>query len=166
MNVIGRFGRFIIDYQDPILIGLILIVAAAVIFLAARLFINAKRKRELLSQINDAVSEINSAVSNFGEKKPEMIYIDNRVSQREEPAVQEAKAAQTPRPDAREPEEAVREPEEQETEETVREPKETSQTEAEETSAEIPVRYFSRDCSVSKNGVAYTREELNSQIRE
>ena len=92
MNAIGRFGNFIIEYQDPILIGLILIAAAAVVFLAARLFKHIKKKNAILSQINDTVSEINSAVSGFKgkDKEPDMIYIDNRLSRREEPSVQAA----------------------------------------------------------------------------
>ena len=172
MNAIGRFGNFIIEYQDPILIGLILIAAAAVVFLAARLFKHIKKKNAILSQINDTVSEINSAVSGCKgkDKEPDMIYIDNRLSRREEPSVQAAQdktADCGPQSGAEQgvcPKADEIGPAEVSEFESSSEPRTEDSTES--VPKEIPVRYFSRDCSVSKTGVTYTREELNSQIRE
>ncbi len=174
MNAIGRFGSFIIEYQDPILIGLLLFLAVILVILAARLFIHARRKNAILSQINDTVSEINSAVNQFGEKKPELIYIDNRMadqrnavsaedgdSQRKTEAQadlfsQNGEAAGTGSAGSSEEED----PEDGRTQAHM------AAAEAEQPEQKAPLKYFSRDCAVAKDGTVYTREGLSSQIRE
>ena len=84
MNAVGKAGGFIIKYQVQIELILILILAAAAVFFLARAVINAGKKRQLLSQINDTVTEINTAVTSLSEKKSDVIYIDNRTSGGEE----------------------------------------------------------------------------------
>lgn len=80
MNAVGKAGGFIIKYQVQIELILVLILAAAAVFFLIRAVINAGKKRQLLSQINDTVTEINTAVTSLSEKKSDVIYIDNRTS--------------------------------------------------------------------------------------
>lgn len=84
MNTVGKAGGFIIKYQVQIELILVLILAAAAVFFLVRAVINAGKKRQLLSQINDTVTEINTAVTSLSEKKSDVIYIDNRTSGAEE----------------------------------------------------------------------------------
>ena len=84
MNAVGKAGGFIIKYQVQIELILVLILAAVAVFFLVRAVINAGKKRQLLSQLNDTVTEINTAVTSLSEKKSDVIYIDNRTSGAEE----------------------------------------------------------------------------------
>ena len=79
MNVFGRLAEFIWDYQEEIQIAFIIIVIAAAIYVVARMVRASRKKRELLSQINDTVTQINTAVSSISDKQSGVVYIDNRV---------------------------------------------------------------------------------------
>jgi len=179
MNAVGTFGKFIIQYQNEIEI-----VLAAVIFIAAaaaliRAAVNAKKKRQLLSEINDAVSEINSAVSSLNEKNSGVIYIDNRsgsgpaagsgeVSVREAVLDAAGLTGGTPADGEDGAKEAAGEEQNPAAEgKSCEETKPQDETQPQdEPQPEIPKKYFSRDCSVSKNGKTYTLEELERQIKE
>lgn len=54
-------------------------VIAAAIYVVARMVRASRKKRELLSQINDTVTQINTAVSSISDKQSGVVYIDNRV---------------------------------------------------------------------------------------
>lgn len=177
MNAIGQFGRFITEYQNPIQIVLVIIVLAAAIYAAARAVINARQKREILSQINEKVTEINTAVNHLNEKKTDVIYIDNRVpgqapyeeKPRGEDIVREAPpASEAVKPqDNEEADEASIDMQQEIQPEADAQP--CQQDPAEDVSSEEehqPKKYFSRDCAISKNGRTYTIEELNQQIKE
>lgn len=158
MNIIGEIGNFIIKYQEPIQAGVIFLLIIVGIVLICKMFINGKKKRELLSQINDTVSEINTAVNQLSEKKADVVYIDSRMTtEMKEPVLQvtEDEAGTEPEvktAEAEEPEEAVA--------------AEESAAEAAEEKIEPVLKYFSRDCAVSKNGKQFTFEELDAQIKE
>lgn len=167
MNVIGKFGRFIIEYQNPIQISLIVILIGLVIFFIIRAAINAKKKRELLAKINDTVSEINTTVSRISEKKSEVIYIDNRVPQApgypapitvteetSEAASGETESAAARKGEPAEAETAAQEATEQEAEAEAK------------PQAPAPKKFSDRDCAVSKGGRTYSIEELSEQIKE
>lgn len=156
MNTIGKFGELIVNYQHPIQISIIALLILLAIVFVIRAGLNAKKKRELLSQINKAVSEINTTVNSLNEKKTEVVYIDNRIPQAPvcPPAVETApEAAET------KPESSAKE------EEQTDEVKEEATAEA-EVKTQTVKKFFERDCAVSKNGRTYSVEELQNQIRE
>ena len=159
MNVIGEIGNFIIKYQEPIQAGVILLLIIAGIVMIGKLMANGKRKRELLSQINDTVAEINTAVNHLSEKKADVVYIDSRITQDlREPAVEALQTGVEPQTDA----DPLDSAEETAVESDVAE----AQEEASEEKIEPVLKYFSRDCAVSKNGKQFTFEELDAQIKE
>lgn len=220
MNTVGKAGSFIIKYQMQIELVLVLILAAAAVFFLVRAIINAGRKRQLLSQINDTVTEINTAVTSLSEKKSDVIYIDNRtagpgdatdkavssaaVSSASDTAASPVEDAAALSPDVAQnasrasaqddpdagggsdtacrqglPEYLQKKDGQQADslmngkEETAGEIKtdaaaaETADAqEAAEIQTDIPKKYFSRDCSISRNGKNYTVEELEKQIKE
>lgn len=193
MNAIGQFGRFITEYQNPIQIVLIIIILAGIIYAAVKAVAYARKEKDILSQINETVTEINTAVNNLNEKKADVIYIDNRVPGQApcaaSPGTQtEHSVRETPQSDdgGRDAEEPWKKTEEVTDEVCPQMPadepvnaeerqEEPGQAPEEETSAEdlsceedanVPKKYFSRDCAVSKNGKTYTIEQLNEQIKE
>lgn len=152
MNMTGQIGEFIVKYQNHIEICAIALAVIILLVVMVKIMKNAKKKRELLSNINDTISEINSAVGSFGQKKAEVIYIDNRVpgdiaAQRRSDLSEVMKAAgdvvahngEASEPDSFAEDRCGKEP---------------------------PKKYFSRDCATSKTGRTYTEEELEDQIRE
>lgn len=211
MNAVGKAGSFIIKYQIQIELILVLILIAAAVFFLVRAIINAGKKRQILSQINDTVTEINTAVTSLSEKKSDVIYIDNRTSGTEEgqgctaesrvsSALENADLAdgvllnasqasaelsdsggaalenaerqtipECPQKNA-EPSEDSQQGDgakaaaeiSAETEPLAAEEKAEEQAEEKE----IPKKYFSRDCGISRNGRTYTAEELEKQIKE
>lgn len=156
MSVVEKFGRFIIEYQFEVEFGLGLLVGLIATVLIIKAMRNARKKRELLSQINDTVSEINTAVNGMGTKKSDVIYIDNR----------------SPKGDAKveffqqEEKADVTEAEEPEPEETMVGPDAEEERDQESTSEQKQIKYFSRDCAMDKHGKIYTVEELKEQIKE
>ncbi len=155
MNVIGKFGNFMMNHQVGIEILLILIFVLIAVFLLVRGIIHANRKRQMLSEIQDTVNEINTAVQGLGEKKDSVIYIDNRTTgggERREAFEEKELSA----------EEILQKV--QESAKAAEPPKAESFAVCEE--AEIPKKYFSRDCGTSKTGRTYTIEELEEQIKE
>ena len=81
MNIIGDVGYFLFQYQNQIETFLIILAVVAAVFLIIRVFLGERKKRRLLSRLNDTVSEINTAVKDMNSKKSDVIYIDNRVSE-------------------------------------------------------------------------------------
>lgn len=161
MNVIGKFGNFMMNHQVGIEIALVVIFILIIGFLLVRAAIHAGKKRQLLSQIQDTVTEINTAVQNLSEKKEGVIYIDNRTTEKDtEPKVFEAGKASKEKVSAEQILQRVHESaapsfagEEELPAAKMEEP-------------ELPRKYFSRDCCTSKTGKTYTIEELEEQIRE
>lgn len=154
MNVIGEIGNFIIQYQEPIQTGVVATIAVAIFVVIIKLFSSARKKSEILAQINETVSEINATVHHLSEKKTEVIYIDSRVRQRvEEPkeadfiAVDEIIALANKEVSDKQ-EYAI------------------DQDDQDETEVKPSLKYFSRDCAISKNGKRFTLEELNAQIKD
>ena len=162
MNVIGEIGNFIIKYQEPIQAGVILLIIIAGLVILGKVLINGKRKRELLSQINDTVAEINTAVNHLSEKKADVVYIDSRMSQDlHDLAVKEVQTQEGGRDGdmtVTAELEAAAIAEESEVQE--------GSDQASEEKIEPVLKYFSRDCAVSKTGKQFTFEELNAQIKE
>ena len=153
MNVIGKVGNFIVNYQEPIQICVIVVFAALGIFVLYKLIASARQKRSWLKEIHENVSELNASVKTLGEKKTEVIYIDGRVTPESrgidaEPVMRNrtngetAVSAQTETGTARE-----------------------MQQNFEERPCPT-LKYHSRDCGVSKDGRKYTIEELDAQIKD
>ncbi len=186
MNIIGDFGKFVIQYQNQIEFFLILLAVILVVVFIIRTVLGERRKRTLLSQINDTVSDIHAAVNRMDNRKPDVIYIDNRTADKSceenpvsvlaEQSRQQAVAAA-----------AV----DGQTEETDGDPETESPAAAdsaagfsqkaapdcggdtsadgtlqEEKAVEIPRKYTDLECGISKNGKVYTIEELQRQIKE
>ncbi len=157
MNVIGKFGNFMMNHQVGIEIALVVIFILAIVFLLVKAAMHAGKKRQLLSQIQDTVTEINTAVQNLSEKKEGVIYIDNRTADKgAEPKVFEKEKMSA-----------------EQILQSVQEGKAAAASAAEEDSFaarsedfDPPRKYFSRDCCTSKTGKTYTMEELEEQIRE
>ncbi|MEE0740979.1 MAG: hypothetical protein U0M21_01615 [Emergencia sp.] len=164
MNWIGEFGSFIIRYQHVAEVVLLSLVVLAAIGLVLWLIISARKKQRLLSQISAAVTEINFSVSSLGEKKSDVIYIDNRSSDQQIPEIHIPEAPNTDTPDKHQKDEA----ETQTGDCGVQTETETPSADAEHETpqAEAVKKYFSRDCGVSKTGKTYTIEELTAQIKE
>lgn len=161
MNVIGKFGNFMMNHQVGIEIALVVIFILIIGFLLVRAAIHAGKKRQLLSQIQDTVTEINTAVQNLSEKKEGVIYIDNRTTEKDaEPKIFEAEKLSKEKDSAEQILQRVHES----TVTSLAEDEAIPGTKAEET--ESPRKYFSRDCCTSKTGKTYTIEELEAQIRE
>lgn len=161
MNLFGEIGNFIIKYQEILQAAAIVLAVVVTIWLVVKLFANGRKKREILSQINTTVSEINTAVNHLSEKKTDVIYIDSRMTPGMPGAggkegldvmVEEAASAvgDAVREEGAQPD-AVEQDEPSAPEKEVIEPS---------------LKYFSRDCAVSKTGKQFTFEELDAQIRE
>ena len=199
MNAIGSFGKFIMEYQHQIGLLLIGLLIAAVGILMIQAAVRSRKKHALISQINDAVTKINTAVSSLNDKKSEVIYIDNRASERSAEQMDRAEAIRRDtlqavgqvisnlnvRP-AQEPSGAAETAESAQPAETAQntesvQPAGTGQDRyagavlynAQDPAAqpsvkekEPPRKFFSRDAGISKNGIEYTVEELERQIKE
>lgn len=202
MNAIGSFGKFIMEYQHQIGLLLIGLLIAAVGILMIQAAVRSRKKHALISQINDTVTKINTAVSSLNDKKSEVIYIDNRASERSAEQMDRAEAIRRDtlqavgqvisnlnvRP-AQEPSGTAETAESAE----AAQPAETAQNtesvqpagtgpdryagavlyNAQDPAAqpsvkekEPPRKFFSRDAGISKNGIEYTVEELERQIKE
>lgn len=159
MNVIGKFGNFMMNHQVGIEIALVVIFILAIGFLLVRVVIHAGKKRQLLSQIQDTVTEINTAVQNLSEKKEGVIYIDNRTTDKDA----ETKVFEAGRTSA---EEILQRVHENAAPSFAGEEEISSVNSAKMEESELPRKYFSRDCCTSKMGKTYTIEELEEQIRE
>lgn len=170
MNMFGKLAEFMWKYQDEIEIAFIIILAIAAIIFIGRIVRAGRKKRELLSQINDTVTQINTAVSSINDKQKGVVYIDNRGGADTRPQEAEEETAETAKPDDDASDHASDDAgqEEQKPAEVSEAAEEADGTqENDEKKDAQPVRkYFSRDCAVSKNGKYYTLEELNDQIRE
>ena len=156
MNVIGEIGNFIIKYQEPLQAGVIAALVIAAVVIICKLFAHGKKKREILSQINHTVSEINETVEKIAGqtegKKQEIVYINNGSTNVEKELQTIETEAET---QAEPPLESKAEGQQEE-----------EQTAEQEEKIEPSLKYFSRDCAVSKNGKQFTLEELNAQIKE
>ena len=156
MSMAERIGRFIIDYQFEVEIALGLLVGLIAVVLIIKAMRNARKKRELLSQISDTVSEINTAVNGMGTKKSDVIYIDNR----------------SPAGDTKVEffQQEEREPVSEETEPDPEKTVAVSDIEAapaqKTAESQKQIKYFDRDCAMDKHGKIYTVEELKEQIKE
>ena len=152
MNVIGQMGKFIMEYQEPILIGVIVAFVIAVICIIGKLIANANKKRKMFVQMSEDISEINASVKALSEKKTEVIYIDGRTSPasrmiRRDPASMQAVSAYT--------------------HDSVEEAIQLQPEAAVGSDDQAPaLKYFSRDCGLSKDGRMYTIEELDAQIKD
>lgn len=69
MNAVGKIGEFIIKYQYPIEIALLVILAVIVLYALVRAIVKTKREKNVLSQINSTVSDINTTVSSINDKQ-------------------------------------------------------------------------------------------------
>lgn len=91
MNMFGRLAKFMLAYQEELEIAFMVIVIVAAVFVIRRIVRASRKKRELLSQINDTVTQINTAVSTMSDKQNGVVYIDNRTGADVRPeAVEEA----------------------------------------------------------------------------
>lgn len=183
MNAVGNIGQFIIKYQTAIQVVLIAAAVFAAVFFLIKAVCDAKKKRQILSRISDTVTEINSAVSSLSEKKSDVIYIDNRTSERpqteqvssdcrkKDSAVKRAEAiseetdnaCSSPTLHSDEPGLKLQKDAQAEGEQLAEAKTEREMNACEE--IQLPKKYFERDCSISKNGKTYTIEELERQIR-
>lgn len=175
MNMFGKLAEFMWEYQEEIELAFILILAVLAIFFIGRIVRANRRKREILSQINDTVTQISTAVSSISDKQSGVVYIDNRVGADARPKEVEAAVSQalsgTPEAEPARTDADIKEcpPEaggasEAAAGETAA--ADVQQEETERKEVQSVRKYFSRDCAVSKNGKYYTIEELNDQIRE
>lgn len=161
MNVIGEIGNFIIKYQEPLQAGAILVLAIAAVVIIVKLFANAKKKREILNELNQTVSEINKTVNHLSEKKAEVIYIDSRMSQgAESPVKVQTEAVQSQEAEPAEETEVC------EDAAAAAETAKSEPTDATIEKIEPSLKYFSRDCAISKTGKKFTVEELEAQIKD
>lgn len=165
MNLFGEMGNFIIEYQEFIQTAAIILGIVAAVVIIIKLVRHEKKKATLLTQINDSVSEINTAVNHLQEKKADVIYIDSRMS-----ASGENVNLRDPLKDMEET--AVVKAASDEDTETEAASEDIAATEAEKEAAPVgekiepSLKYFSRDCAVSKTGKKFTYEELDAQIKE
>ena len=150
MNVIGKFGNFMMNHQVAIELLIVLALAVLAAVLLIRAILHGRKKRQLLSELNDTVSEISAAVSSLKDQKSEVIYIDNRTAEK---ATCEGNASEEKAPSA---------------EQILTRAAEVTEMAAAASldEQEVPKKYFSRDCCVSKKGKTYTIEELEEQIKE
>lgn len=168
MNKIAELGKLLIEYQDYVEIGLIILAAVVVLSLIVKAVNKSKRRAKLLDDINDTVTDINTKVDKINSKSSEVIYIDNRTHKSEaEPGIPGIKI---PPVQEEEKEETKDEPV-AETEATATEAEPEAEAPAEEEKneepeKEIPKKFTSRDCAVSRQGREYTLEELIKQIQE
>ncbi len=166
MNLFGEMGNFIIEYQEIIQAAAIIVGIVAAVVILIKLVRHGKKKEILLTQINDTVSEINTAVNHLQDKKAEVIYIDSRMST----GAEAAKIKELLKDEA---ETAIVNAESDETAANEGVQGESAENEAEKTAestteekTEPSLKYFSRDCAVSKTGKKFTYEELDAQIKE
>lgn len=157
MNIIGKVGALIIEYQKYIEIAVIVLAILLVIAIIVKVVKNSKKKETILSEINNTVTEINTTVNRLNEKKTEVIYIDNHLpkselrmnsktdSDEDKHRNQDEEVVGTGVMDTSVEEKGNDEPDEQ---------------------IDIPIKFSSRDSSVSKKGQVYTIEELIKQIQE
>jgi len=155
MNIIGEIGNFIIIYQEPILAAVLIAVLAAGIVLFVKIYNAARKKREILSQINESVTQIHETVKDFYDKKTEVIYIDGRVT----PSFRTAETND---------EITIKMGEGKAVESTAGDDGTLGQAEVCQSKEETipPSKYFSRECGISKDGKRHTVEELNEQIKD
>lgn len=184
MNIIGDFGKFVIQYQNQIEFFLILLAVILAVVFIIRTVLGERRKRALLSQINDKVSDIHATVSHMDSRNPDVIYIDNRTAdnssgenpisvsaeQIRQQAVSAAAGIQTAAPDGNTENQPQTPAVSEDFSETGGHDCAENDTGdlslQEEKTVEIPRKYMSLECGISKNGKVYTIEELQRQIKE
>ncbi len=157
MNIIGALGAFIIKYQKQIEIAVIILAILLVIAIIVKIVKDSKKKETILSEINNTVTEINTTVNRLNEKKTEVIYIDNHL-----PKCNHRMDTNTESEDDKHSNQDV---EVVETEVMDISGEEKQNDESDE-QVDIPIKFSSRDSSVSKKGHVYTVEELIKQIQE
>jgi len=166
MNLFGEIGNFIIEYQEIIQAAAIIIGIVAVVVIIIKIIRHGKKSETLLTQINDTVSEINTAVNHLQDKKADVIYIDSRMSTSAEGAnlksllddEKETTVVKTASDEAAETGAVYEDAVETAVEEEAAKPAEEKIVPS--------LKYFSRDCAVSKTGRKFTYEELDAQIKE
>ena len=150
MNVMGNIGNFIIKNQDLIQLAVIIIIALLVVIFAIKGIVNARKKRDILAQINDTVKSIDGAVTNLGSNNgKDIIYIDNRSP--EKIISEKCEEDSSAQPPSGQPCEAI---------------DDNQSARSEDETEQGTKKYFYRDCGIDKNGRTYTIEELNDQIKE
>lgn len=164
MNKIAELGKLLIEYQDYVETGLILLAAVIVLALIVKAFNKSKRREKLLDDINDTVTDINTKVDKINSKSSEVIYIDNRTHKSDtEPGIPEIKIP--PVQDEQKEENAGDDQTAAETA-TETEMNGTAEESEKEPEIEVPKKFTSRECAVSRQGREYTLEELIKQIKE
>ena len=160
MNKIAELGKLLIEYQDYVETGLIVLAAVIVLTIIVKSVKKSKNRQKLLNDINETVTDINTKVDKINSKSAEVIYIDNRTGT----STEKGKTMEIRIPsEAEDEEEDFAEEQSGNTEETETE---TCEEEKKEEQKDIPKKFNSRDCAVSRQGREYTLEELIEQIQE
>lgn len=171
MNMFGKLGGFMMNHQDQIEFVFAVIAIALGVFLIGRAVRANRKKRELLSQINETVTQINTAVNNINDKQNSVVYIDNRAC--DETRLRDGENTEQKQQDilikaslSEAADQTKASAGDTSTDQTKAECRENLEKEAEQQQVAAVRKYFSRDCTVSKTGKSYTFEELSGQIRE
>lgn len=165
MDWIGKIADFITVYPEiasGILIGICSLAAVILIVCFAA---NSRKKKRMISDIRDKVTEINAKISGFGQSKPDVIYIDNRTGEAQKQKSPVDLPEDAPLQEKGAPCESEKKEDWKATEANDREELSADGEESGGRAVQMN-KYFSRDCAVSKNGRAYTEEELIKQIKE
>ncbi len=90
MNIIGKLGNLIVDYQSEIEIGVFALLCLIFVVWIIKLIATASKKKTMLSEINEKVTDIDSKISII-QKKQEEIDSLRGVMCKDTPCVQEKK---------------------------------------------------------------------------
>ncbi len=72
MNIIGKLGNLIVDYQSEIEMGVFALLCLIFVIWIIKLIVTASKKKTMLSEINEKVTDIDSKISLIQKKQEEI----------------------------------------------------------------------------------------------
>lgn len=175
MNAIGEFGKWIIEYQYQVEVGLLILLGLIIVIWLIRMIARAVKRRSVLLDIDKKITDMSEKVDRMSAAVPEPRPASKEVGADGAAAAEAAAVAVvqpaatlqvTPgasgSPDAAA--DAVPHPAPHAGQGTAYVLTETGPQDG-RPAEEPPRRFYSRDCGVDKHGNVYTEEMLEQQIR-
>ncbi|MGI6177673.1 MAG: hypothetical protein ACOYJO_04435 [Eubacterium sp.] len=73
MNAVGKFGEFVIEYQDGLEAGLLAVLGIIILIWIIRLIARSSKRTDVLDEMNDKITRIDSEVKDISSKQEELL---------------------------------------------------------------------------------------------
>ena len=99
MNAVGKFGEFVIEYQDGLEAGLLAVLAIIILVWIIRLIARSSKRTDVLDEMNDKITRIDSEVKDISSKQEAIL--SGAVKSKAQTAETEARNAAEPATEAK-----------------------------------------------------------------